>query len=187
MPASRDAGEQADGPGEYSTGVPNPRGSANRRGAYRSFPRAPARLDGVLPALPVSDAVIDASTELLRLQRDIELAGSVGVPAGIAERLLEEAGLATDALQRRTERLIAVAAMTSASGNPADADANPDALRDDLETETSRPAHLADAIRQARDGLAELTLAEEVGRDDLARASRRFRALADAARDAREL
>jgi hypothetical protein len=56
-----------------------------------------------------------------------------------------------------------------------------------LDAEQERVQQLGIAIREARTGLAELTLAGAGSRADLERAERRFRALAQTATELQEL
>jgi hypothetical protein len=147
----------------------------------------------VLPDWPVNATLIETSAELLRLERDIEVARSVGVPDAIIERLIEHVEAAGAILFRRVERLAAVGSMVEGNTENGPEVESSRALlaglTDSLDGERARLSQLRDAIREARAGLAELTLADGQERDaeEFARVSRRFRALADAARELQEL
>jgi hypothetical protein len=135
------------------------------------------RLNRELPKWPVAATLIEVARELLELERNVATAREAGVPDAVTDRLAEEAQAAGEALWLRADRLAAVGAYRIETPS----------LLEALEREDQQLSQLRAAIREARTGLAELTLAGGWDPDALGRAERRFRALAAAARELQEL
>jgi hypothetical protein len=135
------------------------------------------RLDLALPNWPVSATLLEVARELLELEHNVAIARDAGVPAAVTDRLADEAQAAGEALWRRADRLCAVGAYRIETPS----------LLEALEQEAEQLGQLRAAIREARTGLAELTLAGGWDPGALGRAERRFRALAAAARELQEL
>jgi uncharacterized membrane protein YkvA (DUF1232 family) len=134
-------------------------------------------LDRRLPEWEIGTTVIAVARELLELERNVATARTLGVPEAVTERLAGEARVAAAALWDLADRLVAAASFGVSSGR----------LDERLAEEEIRLGELRNALREARTGLAELTLAGAGGRDDLDRAERRFRALARTAEELQEL
>lgn len=135
------------------------------------------RLDRELPDWPVSATLVEVARELLELERNVETARAAGVPNAVTDRLTEEALAASEALWRRADRLAAVAAYRIESPS----------LQEALDREDEHLARLRASLREARAGLAELTLSEGRSEEAFRRAEGRFRALAATARDLQAL
>jgi hypothetical protein len=135
------------------------------------------RLELALPDWPVTATLIEVARELLELERNVATARGAGVPDAVSDRLADEAQTAGEALWRRADRLCAVG--TYRIETPS--------LMEALEREDDQLVQLRAAIREARTGLAELTLAGGWDSGALGKAERRFRALAAAAREVQEL
>jgi hypothetical protein len=146
----------------------------DRSGRHPDLLRA---LDRRLPEWPIGTTVLEVARELLELEDNVATARLRGVPEAVTDRLTGEARLAADALWDLADRLVAAASFGLSS----------DRLADRLAAEETRLGELREAIREARTGLAELTLAGATGRDDLDRAERRFRALARTAEEIQDL
>ena len=135
------------------------------------------RLDLALPDWPVTATLIEVARELLELERNVATARDAGVPDAVTDRLADEAQAAGEALWRRADRICAVAAYRIETPS----------LLEALERENEQLLQLRGAIREARTGLAELTLAGGWDPGALGKAERRFRALAATARELQEL
>lgn len=125
-------------------------------------------------------AVYDAAVEMMELERAILAARSIGVSRAILSSLAAETRTSGEVIWRVADRLGAAEAQGVDS----------ETIRRLVEDEASTLDDLAEALRAARAGLAELTL--RGGRDpDLTRELRlaeiRLRALGDAARDVASL
>jgi len=139
-------------------------------------------LDQTLPEWPVASTLVQVARELLELERSVALARDAGAPEAVTSRLTQEAQAVSGPLWRLADRLAAAAAQRMDSPR----------LREELAREEGKLARLLPAIREARTGLAELTLADfggsDVdGRDAFRRAEGRFRALAATARELQDL
>lgn len=133
-------------------------------------------LDETLPTWPVSASLIEATRALLALTRNIAAAEDAGVPEAVTSRLTAESRQTAGALWNLADRVTTAAAFQTDSSR----------LQTDLEHEEKKLIRLLAALREARDGLAELTLAGTGGRDELRRAEGRFQALAETARELRD-
>jgi uncharacterized membrane protein YkvA (DUF1232 family) len=145
-----------------------------RDGRYDDLLRT---LDRRLPPWPIGTALIDVARELVELDRNLAAARVRGVPEAVTTRLAGESARAAGALWDLADRLV----VTASFG------VEMDGLQARLANEQDRLVELRGAMREARTGLAELTLAGAVGRDSLDRAERRFRALARTADELQQL
>lgn len=134
-------------------------------------------LDQTLPEWPVASTLVQVARELLELERGVAIARAAGAPEAVTSRLTREAQAVAEPLWRLADRITAAAAYRVDSPR----------LRQELEQENEKLARLLPAIRDARAGLAELTLSGFGGRDEFRRAEGRFRALAATARELQEL
>ena len=130
-------------------------------------------LDRRLPPWPIGSVLIDAARELLELDRNLAAARHRGVPEPVTARLIGESRLAATSLWDLADRL----AVTASFG------ISTEGIETRLQQEQERVQKLGVAIREARAGLAELTLAGAASRNNLDRAERRFRALARTAEE----
>ncbi len=135
------------------------------------------RLDRELPDWPVASTLVEVTREVLELERNVATARAAGIPDAVTSRLTEEAAVATRALWARADRIAAAAAYRIDTPR----------LREELAREDEQLVRLRHAIREARAGLAELTLGGGEERDAFRRAERRFAALAATARELQEL
>jgi hypothetical protein len=119
----------------------------------------------------------DVAIELGALQRNLAVARVSGIPQAVTERLGREVQAATMALAARADRLAATAAFGIDSP----------LLRDGLDREDRELRRMIPAIREARAGLAELTLAGADGADACRRAENQFRTLAAVTRELLDL
>lgn len=139
-------------------------------------------LDQTLPEWPVASMLIQVARELLELERSVTLARAAGAPDAVTSRLTQEAQAVAAPLWRLADRIAAAAAQRVDSSR----------LQEELAREEAKLARLLPAIREARTGLAELTLTDfgsvDVGgRDTFRRAEGRFQALAATARELQDL
>lgn len=134
-------------------------------------------LDRRMPSWPVGASVIEVARELIELEQNVRTAHTSGVPEAVTSRLTEEACSAAGALWDLADRVAATAAFGIES----------ERLADHLERENAKLTDLREAIREARTGLAELTLAGVGSSGEVDRAERRFRALARTAEDLQDL
>lgn len=134
-------------------------------------------LDQTLPEWPVASTLVRVARELLELERGVAIARSAGAPEAVTGRLMAEAQAVAGPLWRLADRIRAASAYRVDSPR----------LQQELEREEQKLAQLLPAIRDARTGLAELTLSGFGGRDDFRRAEGRFRALAATARELQDL
>lgn len=130
-------------------------------------------LDQTLPEWPVAATLVETARELLELERSVGIARTSGVPDAVTSRLTQEARAAAEGLWSLADRLAAAAEYRLDSPR----------LQQELAREEQKLAQLLPAVREARTGLAELTLSGFGGRDELRRAEGRFRALAATARE----
>lgn len=134
-------------------------------------------LDGAMPEWPVGASLTEVARELLELERGLAVARDRGVSEPVVDRLARETETLSGTLWDLADRVAATAAYAIDSPR----------LRQELAREDERLDRLLPAIREARAGLAELTLAGAGGRDQLRRAEGRFRALAETARALQDL
>lgn len=139
-------------------------------------------LDQTLPEWPVASTLVQVARELLELEQSVALARAAGAPDAVTSRLTQEAQAVAEPLWRLADRIAAAAAQQVDSPR----------LQEELAREDQKLARLLPAIREARTGLAELTLADfgsaDVGgRDAFRRAEGRFQALAATARELQDL
>lgn len=139
-------------------------------------------LDQTLPEWPVASTLVQVARELLELEHSVTLARAAGAPEAVTSRLTQEAQAVAEPLWRLADRIAAAAAQRVDSPR----------LQEELAREDQKLARLLPAIREARTGLAELTLtdfgsADVGGRDAFRRAEGRFRALAATARELQDL
>lgn len=130
-------------------------------------------LDGAMPEWPVGASLTEVARELLELERGLAMARENGVSEPVVSRLVREAETLAGTLWDLADRVAAAAEYGVDSPR----------LRQALARDDERLGRLLPAIREARTGLAELTLAGTGGRDELRRAEGRFRALAETARE----
>lgn len=135
------------------------------------------RLDGALPDWPVAATLVEVTREVLELEQNVATARASGIPEAVTSRLTQEAAVATSALWARADRIVAAAAYRIDTPR----------LQQELDREDEQLVQLRHAIREARAGLAELTLGGSAERDAFRRAERRFAALAATARELQEL
>ncbi|HEY7033505.1 MAG TPA: hypothetical protein VH482_19365 [Thermomicrobiales bacterium] len=152
--------------------------AALRREAAAGRPEALARrLRRFAPDWPAVTALADVAAELGALQRNLAVARASGIPQAVTERLDREVRAATLALAARADRLAATAAFGVDSP----------LLREGLAREERELRRMVPAIREARAGLAELTLAGADGAEACRRAEGQFRTLAEVTRDLLDL
>lgn len=135
------------------------------------------QLDQTLPEWPVAATLVEVARELLGLERSVTHARAAGVPDAVTSRLRQEARSAAEGLWGLADRLAAAAEYRVDSPR----------LQQELAREDQKLTRLLAAIREARTGLAELTLSGTGDRDRLRRAEGRFRALAATARELQDL
>jgi hypothetical protein len=152
--------------------------AALRREAAAGRPEALARqLRRFAPNWPAVATLADVATELGALQRNLAVARASGIPQAMTERLDREVRAATMALAARADRLAATAAFGIDSP----------LLREGLAREERELRRMVPAIREARAGLAELTLAGADGAEAYRRAEGQFRTLAAVTRELLDL
>jgi hypothetical protein len=134
------------------------------------------RLDRELPEWPAASTLIEAVRDLFALETALDSARVAGLPAAITDQVAEEARDTSELLWLRAERLAAAGASGIDSSR----------LQEDMAREDEQLLELRASIRDARAGLAELTLAGDELPNALGRAQGRFRALAATARELRE-
>lgn len=134
-------------------------------------------LDQTLPEWPVASTLVSVARELLELERGVAIARSAGAPEAVTSRLMAEAQAVAGPLWQLADRIHAASAYRVESPR----------LQQGLEREEQKLSQLLPAIRDARTGLAELTLSGFGERDEFRRAEGRFRALAATARELQEL
>jgi hypothetical protein len=149
-----------------------------RREAAAGRPEAIVRhLRRFAPDWPAVTTLDDVAAELGALQRNLAVARTSGVPRPVTERLDREVRAATLALAARADRLAATAAFGIDSP----------LLREGLGREERELRRMVPAIREARAGLAELTLAGADGTDACRHAESQFRTLAAVTRELLDL
>ncbi len=148
----------------------------DRAGRYPELLRL---LDRRMPPWPVGASLIEVAREIVELERNVTTARTSAVPEAVTSRLAAESRTAADALWSLADRVVTASAYGIES----------DRLTDHLERENAKLVELRGAIREARTGLAELTLTGSgsgSGGGDVDRAERRFRALARTAEELQE-
>lgn len=148
----------------------------DRAGRYPELLRL---LDRRMPPWPVGASLIEVAREIVELERNVTTARTSAVPEAVTSRLAAESRTAADALWSLADRVVTAAAYGIES----------DRLTDHLERENAKLVELRTAIREARTGLAELTLTGSGAGSsggDVDRAERRFRALARTAEELQE-
>lgn len=133
-------------------------------------------LERVMPEWPVGSSLIEVTRELVALGERVGMARAAGMPESVTSRLATEAERIAGPLWELAERVAAAESFGVSSP----------ALRDELAGEDDKLVRLLGAMREARAGLGELTLAGAGGGDELRRAEGRFRALAETARELRK-
>lgn len=129
-------------------------------------------LESALPDWPIRALLIVAANELAALKAGATAAEGAGVPDSITNWVAEEAQNAGEALWRTADRIAAVGAQ----------EVDYDTLMPELAREEDEIERLIHTIREARTGLAQLTLAGS--RDaEIEVAERRLRALGDTSRE----
>ena len=148
--------------------------AALRREAAAGRPEVLARrLRRFAPDWPAVATLADVAAELGALQRNLAVARASGIPQAMTVRLDREVRAATMALAARADRLAATAAFGIDSP----------LLREGLAREDRELRRMVPAIREARAGLAELTLAGVDGAEACRRAEGQFRMLAAVTRE----
>ena len=152
--------------------------TALRREAAAGRPEELARrLRRFAPHWPAVATLNDVAIELGALQRNLVVARESGIPRAVTERLGREVQAATMALASRADRLAATAAFGVDSP----------LLQEGLDREDRELKRMIPAIREARAGHAELTLAGTDGADACRRAENQFRTLAAVTRELLDL
>ncbi|MFN8532001.1 MAG: hypothetical protein U0556_00450 [Dehalococcoidia bacterium] len=149
-------------PGRVSEVMRDYYGVANRRAHLRVLRRS-------LPKWPISQTLLEACGELADLRGGSAAALGAGVPRGIVEPIEIEAAEATEAVWRIADRVTAAAAQRVEYR----------LLAPGLDPEIETLTALIRAARQAREGLAQLTLSQRSTRE-IERAERHLRALDEA-------
>ncbi len=132
------------------------------------------QLDQTLPEWIVAGSLVETARELAALDVSIARARELGVSEEVTGRLSEQsASVATD-LWALAERMVAAEQTGSRD------------MRAALEQQDASLLRLSEGMREARNELLQLSLADAGGADDLGRAERRFRSLAATAREIHE-
>jgi hypothetical protein len=132
------------------------------------------QLDQTLPEWIVAGSLVETARELAALDASIVRARELGVSEEVTGRLSEQsASVATD-LWALAERMVAAEQTGSRD------------MRAVLEQQDGSLLQLSEGMREARDELLQLSLADAGGAEDLGRAERRFRSLAATAREIHE-
>ena len=142
------------------------------------YPELLRLLDRRMPPWPVGASLIEVAREIVELERNVATARTGTVPDAVTSRLAAESRTAAGALWTLADRVATAAAYGIES----------DRISDHLERENAKLVELRTAIREARTGLAELTLtgAGPGPGGEVDRAERRFRALARTAAELQE-
>ena len=128
-------------------------------------------LDRTLPKWPVAASLIEAAREIAILHEDVARARRNGVSEEVTGRLEVQARAVADDLWSLAERIAAADRL----GSPR--------LREELAAQDDALVRLFGAMREAREGLAELSLSDIAEWEDLRRAEGQFGALAATARE----
>jgi len=140
------------------------------------YPELLRMLDRRMPPWPVGASLIEVAREIVELERNVVTARASAVPEAVTSRLATESRTAANALWELADRVVTTASYGIES----------DRIADHLERENAKLVELRTAIREARTGLAELTLSGSAPGGDVDRAERRFRALAQTATELQE-
>lgn len=146
----------------------------DRAGRYPELLRL---LDRSMPPWPVGASLIEVAREVVELERNVATARTSTVPQAVTTRLAEEARTAAGALWDLADRVVTAASYGIET----------ERMADHLDRENAKLVELRAAIRDARTGLAELTLSGGGRSTDVDRAQRRFRALAATAAELQEM
>lgn len=177
---SRPSASRPAGAPQPSVSEQPPRTLAARLAALDSAGQHPELLrllDRSLPAWPISGSLIEVAREIVELERNVATARQSSVPAAVTNRLGDESRAAAAALWDLADRVTSAAAYGIES----------DRMTERLDLENAKLVELRAAIRDARTGLAELTLSGGGRTGEVDRAERRFRALAQTAAELQEL
>ena len=131
-------------------------------------------LDRSLPEWIVSASLIEVARELAALDTDIGRARGAGVSAEVTGRLATQTETVSTDLWSLAERIV-LAEQFGARGP-----------REELELHDETLVRLLGGVREAREGLAELSLSDLAGASGLQLAEGRFRSLAATAREIHE-
>ena len=146
----------------------------DRTGNYSELLRL---LDRRMPPWPVGASLIEVAREIVELERNVATARTSSVPEAGTSRLAAESRIAAAALWDLADRVVTAASYGIES----------ERMADHLDRENAKLVELRAAIREARTGLAELTLSGNGRSGDVDRAERRFRALAATAAELHEM
>jgi uncharacterized membrane protein YkvA (DUF1232 family) len=177
VPATSPA--RATGPADFAQ-PPEPQTFAarlaelDRAGNYPALLRL---LDRRMPPWPVGASLIAVAREIVELERNVATARTSSVPEAVTSRLAAESRTAAGALWDLADRVVTAASYGIET----------DRMTDHLDRENTKLIELRAAIRDARTGLAELTLSGGGRSTDVDRAERRFRALAATAAELQEM
>ena len=141
------------------------------------YPELLRLLDRRMPPWPVGGSLIEVAREIVELERNVATARTSSVPEAVTSRLEAESRTAAGALWDLADRVVAAASYGIET----------ERMSDHLERENAKLVELRAAIREARTGLAELTLSGGGRSGDVDRAERRFRALAATAAELQEM
>lgn len=168
---------------------PSAENRARRRGSLRErlelYSRAGKQAEALAliedsiaypPFEPLKVQLLWTASELFALRASAAIARGAGVPAAIVDRILQDADAAGRALWGAVESAAAAAAQGVHGG----------AVTEAMQAEVARVQRLDAAIREAREGLARVTLSGSGRESDLAGAERALRTVAEAARDLAE-
>ncbi len=142
-----------------------------------NYPELLRLLDRRMPPWPVGASLIEVAREIVELERNVATGRTSSVPEAVTSRLAAESRTAAGALWDLADRVVAAASYGIET----------DRMADHLERENAKLVELRAAIREARTGLAELTLSGGSRSTDVDRAERRFRALAATAAELQEM
>ncbi len=142
-----------------------------------NYPELLRLLDGQMPPWPVGASLIEVAREIVELERNVATARRSSVPEAVTSRLAAESRTAAAALWDLADRVVTAASYGIET----------ERMADHLDRENTKLVELRAAIREARTGLAELTLSGDGRSGDVDRAERRFRALAATAAELQEM
>lgn len=142
-----------------------------------NYPELLRLLDRRMPPWPVGGSLIEVAREIVELERNVATARTSSVPEAVTSRLAAESRSAAGALWDLADRVVTAASYGIET----------ERMSDHLERENTKLVELRAAIREARTGLAELTLSGGGRSGDVDRAERRFRALAATAAELQEM
>jgi hypothetical protein len=131
-------------------------------------------LDRTMPEWIVAGSLIETARELSALETGITRARGMGVTDEVTGRLTKQVESVSADLWSLADRIAAADQIGSA------------APREELERQDEALVRLRSGIREAREGLAQLSLTGVAGSEGLRTAEGRFRSLAATARDLHE-